>query len=312
MTLIQLEYILALDKYRHFVTAAEKCFVTQPTLSMQIQKLEDELDVLIFDRSVQPVQPTEIGKEIIKQAKKVIELSLSIPDLVTQVKGEIRGELKIGVIPTIAPYLVPLFITQTLETYPELQIQIEELMTDQIVQKLKNNELDLGILATPLKEPELKEIPLYYEPFLVFTSNHHKLFEKEFIAPEELSTNDLWLLNEGHCFSNHVINLCGINEGYTQTLALKYRSGSLESLIRLVEKRYGYTLLPYLAMVDMDESRKKMVREFNSPTPCREIGIVVKNSFLKNKLLEAIKEKIQENIPESLLTLNDQMLVDWK
>ena len=170
MTLIQLEYIIALNKYRHFVTAAENCFVTQPTLSMQIQKLEDELGVLIFDRSKQPVEPTIIGKKIIEQAKLIIESSKKVAEMIDEMKGEINGELRIGIIPTIAPYLVPLFITQTLKAFPQLKIQIDELLTDQIVKALNDNELDMGIIATPLKQQGIREIPVFYEPFLELAS----------------------------------------------------------------------------------------------------------------------------------------------
>jgi len=312
MTLIQLEYVIALNKYRHFVTAAEKCFVTQPTLSMQIQKLEDELGVIIFDRSKQPVEPTPLGEKIIAQAKHILEASKKIPEMIEEVKGEVKGELRIGIIPTIAPYLVPLFITQTLKKYPNLQIQIDELVTEQVISKLNDNELDMGIIATPLKEQGIREIPIYYEPFLVYISEKHKLYNHKSVKPTDLSIDDIWLLNEGHCFSSHSINLCGVNEIHTQSLALKYRSGSLESLVKLVEQQYGYTLLPYLAMLDMEEKRKLMVRQFTPPIPCREISIVVKETFLKEKTIKLIKSKIEENIPKQLLQLSDGMLVSWK
>ena len=312
MTLVQLEYIVALNKYRHFVTAAEKCFVTQPTLSMQIQKLEDELDVKIFDRSKQPIEPTLIGERIIKQAMIVLESANKIPEMIQEIRGSIKGNLNIGIIPTIAPYLVPLFITQTIREYPDLHIQIEELLTDQIVDALINNDLDIGIIATPLNEPGIREIPLYYEPFVVFSSKEHRFFQKEKIDANDLSIDDMWLLNEGHCFSSHAINLCGADQIKTQSLALNYRSGSLESLSKLVEQQYGYTLLPWLSLMDMEERKKKLVREFNKPVPKREISIVVKDTFLKEKMINAIKDKILDNIPEELKTLGDGMLVDWK
>lgn len=312
MTLVQLEYIVALNKYRHFVTAAEKCFVTQPTLSMQIQKLEDELDVKIFDRSKQPIEPTLVGEKIIRQAMIVLESAHKIPEMIQEIRGEIRGNLNIGIIPTIAPYLVPLFITQTIKEYPGLHIQIEELLTDQIVEALLNNDLDIGIIATPLNEAGIREIPLYYEPFVVFSSKEHRFFKKNKIDASDLSIDDMWLLNEGHCFSSHAINLCGVDQIKTQSLALNYRSGSLESLSKLVEQQYGYTLLPWLSLMDMEERKKHLVREFNEPIPKREISIVVKNTFLKEKMVNAIKDKILENIPDDLKTLGNGMLVDWK
>ncbi len=312
MTLVQLEYIVALNKYRHFVTAAEKCFITQPTLSMQIQKLEDELDIKIFDRSKQPIEPTIVGEKIIKQAMVVLESANKIPEMIQEIRGNIQGDLNIGIIPTIAPYLVPLFITQTIKEYPGLRIQIEELLTDQIVEALINNDLDIGIIATPLNEPGIREIPLYYEPFVVFSSKEHRFFKKDKINASDLSIDDMWLLNEGHCFSSHAINLCGADQIKTQSLALNYRSGSLESLSKLVEQQYGYTLLPWLSLLDMEERKKELVREFNVPIPKREISIVVKDTFLKEKMVNAIKDKILENIPEELKTLGNGMLVDWK
>ena len=312
MTLVQLEYIIAINKYRHFVTAAEKCFVTQPTLSMQIQKLEDELGLQIFDRKKQPIEPTIIGTEIILQAMIVLENAKKIPEMIDEIKGDIKGELRIGIIPTIASYLVPLFITQTINQYPDLHIQIEELLTDQIVKALSNNELDIGIIATPLREQGIREIPLYYEPFIVFASKEHRFYKKEKIDASDLSVDDMWLLNEGHCFSSHAINLCGTDRVKTQSLALNYRSGSLESLSKLVEQQYGYTLLPWLALLDMEERKKDLVREFNQPIPKREISIVVKESFLKEKIINVIKDKILENIPEHLKSLENEMLVNWK
>ncbi|MEN8120939.1 MAG: LysR substrate-binding domain-containing protein [Bacteroidota bacterium] len=312
MTLVQFEYIIALNKHRHFVTAAEKCFVTQPTLSMQIQKLEDELGVKIFDRKKQPIEPTVMGEKIIHQAMIVLDNAQKIPEMIDEIKGEIKGELRIGIIPTIASYLVPLFITQTINEYPDLHIQIEELLTDQIVDALSNNELDIGIIATPLGETGIREIPLYYEPFVVFTSKEHRFYQKEKINAHDLTIDDMWLLNEGHCFSSHAINLCGTDQIKTQSLALNYRSGSLESLSKLVEQQYGYTLLPWLALLDMEERKKDLVRDFNSPVPKREVSIVVKESFLKEKVIEVFKNKILENIPQSLKNLDDGMLVNWK
>lgn len=309
---MQLEYIVALNKYRHFVTAAEKCYITQPTLSMQIQKLEDELDVKIFDRSKQPIEPTLIGEKIVKQAMVVLESANKIQEMIQEIRGNIQGNLNIGIIPTIAPYLVPLFITQTIKEYPGLHIQIEELLTDQITEALINNDLDIGIIATPLNEPGIREIPLYYEPFVIYSSKEHRFFKKDKINASDLSIDDMWLLNEGHCFSSHAINLCGADQIKTQSLALNYRSGSLESLSRLVEQQYGYTLLPWLSLLDMEERRKELVREFNAPIPKREISIIVKDTFLKEKMVNAIKDKILENIPEELKSLGNGMLVDWR
>ncbi|MBI9069887.1 MAG: LysR family transcriptional regulator [Salinivirgaceae bacterium] len=222
MTLVQLEYIIALDTHRHFINAAESCFVTQPTLSMQIKKLEEELDILIFDRTKQPVEPTLIGKKVIEQAKTLIKGKGRIADIIANTRNDISGELKIGIIPTIANYLVPLFVPKLAEKYPDLDIYIEELMTHQVVESLNNGTIDLGIVATPLSEDGINEIPVYYEPFVLYVSEQHKLFQEKTISSRDLKLDEMWLLSDGHCFRNHVINLCGDENYFHQKLGFGY------------------------------------------------------------------------------------------
>lgn len=311
MTLIQLEYILAVDKYRHFVTAAEKCFVTQPTLSMQIKKLEEELEVLIFDRSKHPVEPTEIGKQIIGYARDIISGPRKIVELVEETKSNIAGTVRIGVIPTIAPYLLPLFLAKFIRHHPHLSVEIHEKLTEDIVLGLKMNTIDIGIIATPLREEGVLEHPLYYEPFVAYVSKSSRLDKFEELQPDQLTPDQMWLLNEGHCFRNHTIELCGTDKGGKKRFPLEYKTGSLESIITIIDQNYGYTLLPYLATQNMIPERNGRVRPLSEPVPSREISLVTHKGYLKKKLIDALRKEILENIPDQLKKQSGTV-VEWR
>jgi LysR family hydrogen peroxide-inducible transcriptional activator len=309
MTLTQLEYIVAVDTYRHFATAADACHVTQPTLSMQIQKLEDELGVRVFDRSKQPVVPTETGQSILTQAREVLRTAQRIPEIVSESKENFRGDLRIGIIPTLAPYLLPYFIGEFVVKYPAVSVQIQELVTGQIIERLRNGLIDLGLVVTPLSETGITELPLFQEPFMVYASDAHPLLKKQVINPDDLNADGLWLLSEGHCFRNQVMHLCGADRQTSQATALQYETGSLETLIKLIDKQGGYTLLPYLATVDMDDSRRTRLRVFDRSTgtdsyPVREVSIVTHRSFLKRKLINAFKTEILSHLPAELVDEN--------
>ncbi|MBB6612353.1 LysR family transcriptional regulator [Pontibacter sp. Tf4] len=311
MTLIQLEYLVAVDTYRHFATAAENCFVTQPTLSMQLQKLEDELGVQVFDRSRVPVRPTEIGKEIIAQARVVLAEAKKIQELVQNQKKELSGELRIGVIPTLAPYLMPLFITSFLEKYPQVRVVVQELLTNEIVDKLNHELLDVGLLVTPLDNKSIKELQLFYEAFMVYVNPQHPLAKQKEVSPTELLPDDLWVLNEGHCFRSQVLNICnrGGKLGSSEGANLDYRSGSLETLKRIVETQHGLTLLPELSVLEMPEEKKKLIRPFSEPQPLREVSLVVHKSFLKKKLIEALQKEIVASVPQTIVTRKKQQVI---
>lgn len=324
MTLSQLDYIVAVDTYRHFATAAEACHVTQPTLSMQIQKLEDELGVLVFDRSKQPVVPTETGRLILAQARDVLRAAQRIPEIVSESKNDFQGELRIGIIPTLAPYLLPYFIGEFIQKYPAISVQIQELVTDQIVERLRNGLIDVGLVVTPLAENGITEIPLFQEPFVVYAGDSHKLLDKTTVTPADLQTDGLWLLTDGHCFRNQVMDLCGadrLNNGQTaiqlptdtavqspetlRPMRLRYETGSLETLIKLIDKQDGFTLLPYLATIDMSDQRRARLRPFDrspgaSPQPVREVSLVIHRSFLKRKLIDVLKNEILSHLPGNL------------
>lgn len=260
MTIQQLEYILAVDKFRHFGQAAEACFVTQPTLSAQVSKLEKELGVILFDRSKMPVIPTEIGERIISQAKKVVSESKGIFELVSQMKGDVSGLIKMGVIPTIAPYLLPLFIQNFIQKYPRVQLQVQEMVTEDILKKLKNDELDIGLVVTPLQEPGIVEKPIFYEKFFVYLSKNHLLLKQDQVEAGAILSEDLWVLQQGHCFRDQVLNLCDQNK--FQRMNFHYESGSLEGLKNMVNRYKGITLLPELATESLNEEEKSRLRPF--------------------------------------------------
>jgi LysR family transcriptional regulator, hydrogen peroxide-inducible genes activator len=298
MTTVQLEYIVAVDTYRNFVQAAEKSYITQPTLSMQIQKMEDELGVKIFDRTKQPVVPTSIGKKIIEQARIILKENARIKEIIADQKHEIQGELRIGIIPTLAPYLLPQIIPQFLVKYPLVKLDIWEYPTEQIKQQLKSELLDCGLLATPLEDQHLHEIPLFYETFVAYISRTHSLFNKKILLPTDLDINDIWLLNEGHCMRNQVLNLCRERKRYGEHKNFDYNTGSVETLKRLVELNDGFTILPELSIHDFTTSQLEMVRYFKAPEPVREIGLVTQKNFIKHALIEAFRNEILAVIPE--------------
>jgi LysR family hydrogen peroxide-inducible transcriptional activator len=311
MTLIQLEYVIALDTYRHFATAADKCFITQPSLSMQIQKLEDELGVLLFDRSKHPVIPTEIGTLVIEQAREVLDARKKIDEIVADSKNEISGSLRVGIISTLAPYLLPLFITDFIEKNPKIQLHIEELLTKQIVEKLKSGLLDVGLVVTPIEDRGITEIPVFYEPFVGFIAKNHPLFSQEHISLTDIDTGDIWLLNEGHCFRSQVVNLCETKTQQHKSLKFQYETGSLETIMKIVEKQHGFTLLPYLSTIDMNADRRELVKEFTFPQPKREVSIIFHRGHLKRKLIERLKIEIIAHIPSHLKEKKDGYVVSW-
>jgi LysR family hydrogen peroxide-inducible transcriptional activator len=302
ITLTQLEYIVEVAKKQSFGLAAQSCFVTQPTISMQINKLEEELGVILFDRTKKPVEPTTIGRKIIQQARTAVQEVSRIEELVQSEKGKVEGEFKLGVIPTLAPYLLPLFLETFIKKYPQVDLIIEELQTQSIVEKLKEDSLDAGILVTPLKINGILEKHLFYEPFTVYLTSKHPLHKLEKVSEKDLNLNDIWLLNEGHCFREQAMNLCKKRKmagGKNNNLV--FESGNLETLIRLVDNNFGYTLLPYLATIGMTRPEvTKKLRFFKSPVPIREVSIVTSRSFLKQSIIEALSKNIIASLPEEL------------
>jgi LysR family transcriptional regulator, hydrogen peroxide-inducible genes activator len=296
MNLQQLEYVVAVDKHRHFAKAAESCFVTQATLSMMIKKLEQELGLILFDRSKQPVVPTEAGKLVIEQARVALKETELIKHLTTNLKTGLQGDLKIGIIPTIAPYLLPLLLPRFLKKYPAIKLKIQEQTTDRLLQLLSSDKIDVAIMATPLNDKHFKEIPVFYEEFKVFVSANDKNLQKKYLLPEDIDVNKLWLLEEGHCLRSQALNLCELQQQQARAHNLDYETGSIESLLKITEISEGITISPELATLNFDKKRKGKLRHFKPPVPVREVSLVTYRHFIKKKLLELLQKEITETV----------------
>lgn len=308
MTLTQLEYVVALDTHRHFLQASEKCFVTQPTLSMQIQKLEDELGVKLFDRTKQPVIPTEIGVSIIAQARVVLREAGLIRQLIRDQKDALTGELRIGIIPTLAPYLLPPLYKEMREKYPQLNLVIKETITEEVIHELKNNRLDCGLVVTPLKDPSIKEDVLFYEELFVYVSKKNALIDKKYVLPNDIDPNQLWLLEEGHCFRSQVLNLCELRK--RGDFHVKYETGNIETLKRMVDKSDGITILPELAVMEFSKPQLKLVKRLKEPSPAREVSLVTHRDYIKSKLVKKLKEEILNIVPRPMQKLQSKKVVE--
>ena len=309
-TITQLEYIVAVDQTRHFGEAAKQCFVTQPTLSAQIKKAEDLLGVVIFDRQQQPIVPTQVGQRLIEQARLILREHRYLYQLIAETKEEATGTLSVGIIPTIAPYLLPLFVGAFVRHYPKVALHVHELTTEQILHQLQNDQLDLGLLVTPLQEEDFVEHPLYYEEIQLYVHPEHQFAKTDRVALTHLHHQDMWLLSQGHCFRHQVINLCAIQQAATDrsNLPFGYDGGSLEALQRLVDREGGFTLLPELAA--LEDNRR--VRRLDPPVPLREVSLVHRPYYAKKRLLTVLQEAIQAAIPKHLLQRARGQVVEWR
>ncbi len=291
MTITQLKYCIAVAEHRNFTTAAEYVHVTQPTLSMQIQKLEQELKLTIFDRAQKPIALTAIGKKIIDQAKLIVGESDRMLDVVDQEKGIIGGTFTLGIIPTIMPTLLPMFLQTVLKSYPQLALEIEEMPTHLILERLENGTLDAGIAATPLGISQIEEKPLYYEPFLVYAPSHSKLNRKEKITSEMFDSENILLLQDGHCFRESALHVCEVKSNTPVKFEIK--SGSFETLIQLANEGLGITLLPYLNTRQLRQDQKQNLKSFTAPEPAREVSVIYHKRGLKLHIIKALHEKIR-------------------
>ena len=300
-SLTQLKYVVALDQCRHFGRAAELCNVSQPTLSAQLQKLEDELGVILFDRDKQPILPTAEGISFIDQAKVIVIECRRLEQMAKHNANEPSGEFKLGVIPTIAPYLMPILLDNFVKKYPSIEVSIEEMPTEKIIESLDRDLIDAGILATPLKLQRIAEEPLYYEPFYLFVSEKHPLASLTKISENMLNADEVWLLSDENCFRNQVIDVCTEKGKKIKLGRLELKASHLETLIEIVSNGQGYTLLPQMAA---DRVRKRKISgrivEFTRPTPAREISLVHRRGPLKLNTLRALKESILSGVPKDL------------
>lgn len=297
MTLQQLEYIVAVDKYRHFVNAAEACGITQSTLSSMIQKLENELDVQIFDRNSHPTRPTLAGEAIIRQAKITLFNASQLKEMVLSDKEKESGEIRLGIIPTVAPYILPKLFKTIHATYPQIRLRVFEARTAAIIDRLERAELDMALLATPLNNNELLEIPIYYERFSAYVSPEDPLYQKAEVESHQLPTERLWLLQEGHCLRNQVLNICEQKSGYSAT----YEAGSIDTLVKIVDENGGYTIIPELHIELLHPRHQQNVKRLSNPEPVREISIVVRKDYVRERLLNIMATSIRKIIPEHMV-----------
>lgn len=305
MTLTQLSYIVAVAKHRHFGAAAESCFVTQPTLSMQVQKLEEELGIEIFDRSHQPISTTPLGAALVEQAQVVLAEADKLKALSAEEVDVIADVLKVGIIPTLSPTLAPKVVDWFSRHHPKTEIFLEELQTKDLMARLKDGSIDLGLVVTPLEDPHLIEKPLFYEPFYLYVAPDHPISKLKSVTPDSLHMDDLWLLTEGHCFRDQALKVCGDRKRRKTTSRAMFESGSLETLRKMVDRSGGYTLIPALTLEDLDESRrKKQVREFAAPAPSREVSLVHSRVYKRRATLEALSQAVREGLPKDYLKLD--------
>lgn len=294
MTLIQLEYVLAVANYQNFTIAAEKSFVTQPTLSMQIQKLEKELEIEIFDRSSHPIKLTQIGEIIVNQAKLIIKEARKMEQIVNEEKGMLEGDFVIGVIPTVLPTLIPMFYKVFQKNHPKANLIIRELQTHEIIDALENGGVDFGLAVTPLHEDQIVEKPLFYEPMVAYIPPGHPLHKNMTVKIKDLELESILLLKEGNCFRNNVLNLC--DPKHIKSQAVKLDSGNLDTLVKLANEGYGMTVLPLLHTEDLPESSRKNVKYFTEPVPSREVSLIYHQSNLRVSFEQSLIKTIQSVI----------------
>lgn len=315
MTLQQLRYLLALDDHRHFGRAAAACFVAQPTLTTQLKKLETYLGAQLFDRKATPICPTSLGAKVIAQARVIMAEVSGLEALLSTETSSMAGTYQLGIIPTLAPYLLPLFIQSFSERFPEIRLVIKEMQSEQIMEGLRRNQLDLGLLVTPLGEKQLREIVLFYEPFLIYASPEEDILRQSPLLPDHLQQKDLWILEQGHCFRNQVLNLCAYNPDLSESVvrpskSFTFQAGSIETLKNLVRNNLGYTIIPEMSVHPTLDA--KLVKRFAEPQPAREVSLVVNKTFAREQLLIELRKAILEVIPVDFKKNERYVGVAWR
>lgn len=291
MNIQQIEYIIAVDQLKSFSQAAEKCHITQSTLSTMVARFEDEIGITIFDRKTKPITSTKEGEQIIQQLKIITKEINNLNEVVSTIKGGISGDLKIGVIPTVAPYLLPLFLRDFTNKFPKVHFAISEMTTEKIIDMLEKRDLDIGILSVPLHRSNLIETPLYNESFLLYDRLQGNMMDD--LSIYDIDFNRLWLLEEGHCMRTQVENICGISKRRAKNSNLEYKSGTIDTLMKFVNKNNGITLVPFLATHDLSENEQKNLKSFKEPIPVRSIGLITHRHFVKHEMLNFLEQEIK-------------------
>lgn len=310
MTITQLRYVLAVAEHQNFTKAAQHAFVTQPTLSMQIHKLEEELGVEIFNRNKKPIALTQVGQKIVEQAKNIVNESYRIQDIVEQQKGFVGGEFRLAIIPTVMPTLLPMFLKNFINKYTKVNLKIYELNTEDLLNKLKSGQVDAAIAATPLEEDDILERPLYYEPFVGYIPKEHKLHNKTKLETDDLDIEDILLLEDGHCFKDNILNICK-NRNSSFNTPYQIESGSFETMIRLSHEGLGMTLLPYLNTLELSEKQQENLKNFTNPKPAREISLIYHKSELKLQIIKALFDTIN-GVVKGAIAFQDVEIVSPK
>jgi len=310
VTLQQLRYLIALDTHRHFGQAAKSCFVAQPTLTLQVKKLEQELEVQLFDRSSNPIVPTALGSKVIYQARNILNEVESLRGLLKSETDAIEGEFVVGIIPTLSPYLVPLFISSFSEQFPQAKLRIRELQSEDIMTGLLRNSIDIGLLVTPLEEKQLREIVLFYEPFLIYASPEEDILQQSPLLPDHIQREDIWILEKGHCFRNQVLNICDGQSDQSVNPNFSFEAGSIETLKNLVRNNLGYTIVPEMSIDPKHD--KSLVKRFAEPQPAREVSLVVNKNFARERLITELRKVILQVIPTSFKKNNRFVSVAWR
>ncbi len=299
MNLQQLEYIVALDRTKSFSKAADACFVTQATLSTMVKKLEEELEMVMFDRKASPIITTDCGKRIVEEAKKILYHTGHLKQIASDMKGKIEGELRLGIIPTIAGNLLHRILPVLMKKYPLLKLNIQEITTENVVSLIKNRELDAGIVSTPLSIEEMEEEILYYEKLMVYGHVQHS--KTKYIRPNDMINEKMWLLEQGNCLTDQVTKLCSLSPKQLHH-NLQFSPNTFDSLLNIVDQMKGLTVIPELYYQDLPAQRKKNIRDFKSPYPVREVSMIYHRPFAKIRLIEAVSDEIKSLIPPRLQT----------
>ena len=308
MNIQQFKYVLAVVDLENFEAASERCFVTQSTLSTMISRFEDEIGVRIFNRKTKPVSITLEGEQIISRLRIVIHEVDLLTNVIQELKGEMVGELRIGVIPTVAPYLLPLFLTKFAGRFPKINIVIKEMTSSLIQSSLKERTLDVGLLAVPLEDDELVEQELYTEPFLVYDCRDEKSEYK--ISINNLDYSKLWLMQEGHCLRTQIFQICELsNLSAKKNVNFEFESGSMGSLLNFTKASKGITIIPYLASFDLSLEDKRNIIEFTQPIPVRSIGLLTHKFFVKKQLAKVLQEIIQESVRDLIPKVNTSKVI---
>lgn len=302
MNIQQIQYVISVHELKSFGRAAEKCFVTQSTLSTMISRFEDEVGVTIFDRNTKPIKTTEEGEIVIEQLSIIRKELQNLDEVISELKGEVSGQLKVGVIPTVAPYLLPIFVDDFTKKHPSVKLIVSEISTQLIIDKLIMRELDLGILSTPIHHPNIVEYPIFNEPFMFYDAKGQ--INKSVITPTDINYERLWLLDEGHCMRKQVQTICNLKKNHLNSNTLRYQTGTIDTLMRLVNKNNGSTLLPLLGTLEFNAEQKKNLHSFAEPVPVRQIGVVTHKFFVKRKVLDSLIKSILNYVAPHLNELN--------